>query len=761
MLLLESLAAVLCFVPLFDLLSYEFSFAVGLVAAFGAAHLGVHLTSRLRSQGAHISAWSLFALAWLLAAAQLLVLPLLLITLNAARVKVCDYPQGLAFYALLPGITVGCASAVGITAGLVCKRRGLATAISFLVILASLGLSLYRFWAAPPIFAYDPFGGYYPGALYDEDVHVSAPLVLARLMHLLSALTLVAASSVLLRDDALHLDWRLAFRRARLGRHAPLLLFLGGALTLYFLGPRLNIRHDVASIAKALGGRHDTAHFTIYYPKMGEAARAIRLLARDHEYAYEALRRTLGVNPTHVTSFVFSSAEEKRQLMGAAHVDIAKPWRREIFIQYERFPHPVLRHELAHIFAGECAPLPFRIPVSFSAQRPLVNVGLVEGVAVAAAWTGGGRLTPHEWARALDILGKRPRLAAIFGLGFFGKNAATSYTLAGSFSRFLLEKYGPRPLCEAYRSGGDYRRSHGKSLEELEQEWVAFIRQIELRPDDIELARARFARPTVFAMPCAHTIAERRQKASLLARGGALGEAADTLRAVCKDAPFDAETRLELARVLEQAGRHDEALELLLELANLPLPPATRAHVLSDVADLEIRQGRLSEAQATLSKLLSLPSDDVVHRSARARLFALSEPRLKEPLLAALVGHDPGPRDGAIVVLSLREAVAQAPTLGIGHYLLGRQLYLRGKPKEAIPWLERAASLPLPDEAFRLENLRTLGYAAFEAGMFDRSQRAFDELRLAASARTSLRLEAQDMLERIAFESQPSPDPRR
>ena len=37
--------------------------------------------------------------------------------------------------------------------------------------------------------------------------------------------------------------------------------------------------------------------------------------------------------------------------MGAMRVYIAKPWRREVYLQLADFPHPVFAHELAHVVA--------------------------------------------------------------------------------------------------------------------------------------------------------------------------------------------------------------------------------------------------------------------------------------------------------------------------------------------------------------------------------------------------------------------------
>ena len=42
---------------------------------------------------------------------------------------------------------------------------------------------------------------------------------------------------------------------------------------------------------------------------------------------------------------------------GARDVEMAKPWRREIYLEHRGFPHGSLRHEIAHAVAFLASPL--------------------------------------------------------------------------------------------------------------------------------------------------------------------------------------------------------------------------------------------------------------------------------------------------------------------------------------------------------------------------------------------------------------------
>ena len=103
--LLAILAVVLDFVPLFDVLGYDFSFALGLAAALAAVDVGQGLVARAGRPTDAVGLLRLCGQACALAAG-LLALPLLLSIANAARVRNCSFAAGFGFFALLPLATV-------------------------------------------------------------------------------------------------------------------------------------------------------------------------------------------------------------------------------------------------------------------------------------------------------------------------------------------------------------------------------------------------------------------------------------------------------------------------------------------------------------------------------------------------------------------------------------------------------------------------------------------------------------------------------
>jgi hypothetical protein len=754
--LLAGLGALLCALPLFGLLGFEFCFVLGIAAAFAGAHLGAGevgdaRAGASRSDGERADARPLRVVTALWGAAfcrglALLALPLTVVTLNALRVRNCDWPDGLAWFALLPVASLAMGAALGVVAGLASPRGAVAVGLAWAGIVASVAWSAWRFYAAPPIFAYDPFGGYFPGTLYDEEVAIPGALLWARLYHATGALAALAACAAFLDGRRLRLR-RFAASSDRRGAALFAAALAAAALLLYGARARLGFQLDADDIARALGGERGTPHFVLHYSPSGPWAKEIDLHAAEHELRYAQLARRLGVEPrVPVHAFLFDSAAQKQALMGAAHTFVAKPWRREIYLQHEPWPHPVLAHELAHVFAGA-----FGDPLLGIARRgAAINVGLVEGVAVAAAWHGAP-LTPHQTVAVLRREGIEPPLARVLSLRFFGLNASQAYAVAGSFCRFLLDAYGPAPLERVYREGGTpaaFAAAYGAPLDALAARWHAVVDAQPLPDEARQLAAERLRRPTVFHKVCAHDLALRRQAAQRAGAAGDRARALDELEAVCADDPDDPQTLADVLEAARAADRPDEVrrrAEQLLSGARTPPSLRARAHVV--LGDLALERGELDAARAAYRAAEALPDEEAAARLTTVKRLATETPPVEPGLMHWLV-DPPGKRDSALDLYALRELDAAHPERGLYAYLLGRQLVARGRFAEAAAVLGRALAAGLPDARFVREALRQQGIARLRAGDAAGARAAFE--RLADGAPEGIRLEAADWLERTA-----------
>lgn len=786
-------AGIMAFMPLLDYLGFGFALIMALLASAAGIDQAAALVRRAREgeKPAGISSVETSAAAlaatvaraadlaeqsprqvlsalWRRAALVTLGLlgpPLLIICINGLRVQNCDWLFGLQVFALMTVPSALAATTVGVLVTLAWRPRSrigqrLAPALPLLILVGSVLYGVWRFYAAPPVFSYNMFAGYFPGNLYDEDVALHAPFYWARLAQLCMLATAWALAAVLLDVPTLRLRLVAPRPLALRWRAAALALVLGtGASVLQASGGVLGFSVDAGDIAYHLGGRRDTEHFVIYYPPGGEIERDIDHIAADHEFRYAQVVRALGMAPRQrITSFYFGSAEDKFRMMGARGVYMAKPWRHEIYVHHQGFPHEVLRHEIAHVVAAAFGSPVFRVSATTVLGLPLVfNVGLIEGTAVAADWPDHftRELTPHQAVKAMRELGLAPPVDAVLSTGFLTFSSARSYTLAGSLVRYLLDTYGARPFHELYRSGGDFVRAYGKSRETVVREWEAMIDAVSLPPEMAEMVRERFRHQGIFQRPCPHAIARARMGAGeRWARGDRAGAIA-LLRGVCDRAPEEPRYWLDLAGMLVGEGLDQEAETIYQRLAGDEETTSStlRAQAYVDLVSMTARAGAWDQAIGLLDQAAALPLDSNLARNVTAQRFAATHPGPAAPALRDYFwGHAPAYGVDPMVLLG-RAALATAaePGLGLGHYLLGRNLRGRGAPADAAAALTRALDLGLPHPLLVREAARHLAEAAYLAGQPALVERAAGILMEPAQPRV-VRLYGADWLERLHWQ---------
>jgi tetratricopeptide (TPR) repeat protein len=762
--LLAGLSAVLCFVPLFDLLGFEFCLALSLASCFAAAHLGSVGVGWARSHGEG-SALGLGgptrAVLVLLgrsaaSAGFLLAAPLVAISANALRVKNCDYLEGLGFFAMMPLASALLASAAGTLVALAVPRRALATACAIGVVLLSFSVGLWRFYAEPPVFAYDPFLGYFPGTIYDEEVSVRLPFLLSRLYNLLVLVAAALVAARLLDPEALRLRVRLLLGRRAPGLTLSALAAISAAAILFHFRAELGFAVDAAHIQSELGGRLRTAHFDIYYPRDLDAS-DVSLLGEDHEFRFAQLEAFFGARPDgRITSFIFESAEQKQSLMGAGRTFIAKPWLRQVYLQREGFPQRILKHELAHVFAGRFGDPLFGVSVRWRftpLPRPIFNVGLIEGLAVAADWRPHGEDTAHQMAAALLRLKLAPPLESLLGAGFLTHAASRSYTLSGSFCRRLLVREGRAKLLQVYRSGGDFEAAYGETLGRLLGEWTTWLQGIEVPGSALQIAEERFRRPSLFSRVCGHEVASLLAEADRLSAASRFTEAASLLARVIRFDPSDPAHRLSRMRTLAASGRYDLALAELPALLAHPSTTRPLAREAIDLAgDLEWLRGRVAEAARTYERIASHAAVPLDRRVLHLKRWALAQKDdVRGALMAYLVPKPGRPREVALDVHLCHLIQKLLPDQGVGYFLEAKQLASKGHHAEAAPLFEEALRLGLPSRDFVVEAHLVLGECRYHQGELAAATRAFEELLALPGPPKGIRLTARDWLDRIAY----------
>jgi hypothetical protein len=428
-----------------------------------------------------------------------LLLPLALLTVTLLWRPNCGYAQGLLFFALFPGITVGLAVAVAYA--LTSRQRSsrfprttlvlIGLGVAFLTPLFDLGLH-------PQFYTYNHIFGGVLGPIYDEALALRPGLFVFRGLTVLWALL-----AYLLGRQ----------RRAPWSSGSPALIsgvVLLLALSYLFAG-RLGITTPARTIERTLGSVHRTDHFDIYYDATTVPPDDLAWLAEDHEYHYARLAERLGTAPdARIASYLYPDAATKAQLTGARTTNVAPVWlpRPQLHVLLGAYDH-VFSHELVHVFSRE-----FGLPL----LNASVSVGLVEGLAVALE-PPDGRPAPDELVAVGAALragldadladGLARRLSPI---GFWTGRGAVSYTTMGSFVRYLLDAYGPERFKAAY-AWSNFDAVYGKPVEALAREWHATLTAlpaVDRAAADVVLRR--FTVPSLLEQRCPHYVPPYRRR---------------------------------------------------------------------------------------------------------------------------------------------------------------------------------------------------------------------------------------------------------
>ncbi|MBK6463810.1 MAG: hypothetical protein IPF92_22830 [Myxococcales bacterium] len=704
-----ALGVLVGFVPLFGGVGYEHDLAAGLFCPSVAAIAVGRESSRapggepLRHVVRGLSVGLLYAL-----------LTLALALGHGLRLRACDPVGGVTVYALTAGAGTVMGGAWGALVGELARgrRRGrLACAtLGIALPLATALFSFGRFVRSPMIFAYDPFVGFFSGTLYDTVVDAGTPLRVYRLGSLATLTALLTLASLLRRAESGRLAW--APRGATLLHERAIVAAAAAAVSLWITasGSELGHYQSRETVAAALGGALTGARCDIVFPS-SLAPEESALLSQDCEEQLAAVEARLGARgPVKITAFFFRDAGEKRRLMGAEHTYIAKPWREEVYLQLDKYPHPVLGHELAHVVAGAFGQGPFRVAGSFYGLVP--NPGLIEGIAVAAS-PDDDDVTDLAWAKTMMDLGILPPMQRVFSLAFLGEASAKSYTLAGAFVGHILDTYGANAV-RAWYGGASLEQVTSASWEALDAAFRARLATIAVAPEAAAIARARFDRPSLFGRRCPHVVDALRRKADGCRDARQVDEALAAYAAVLREDSRDVPSQISVAylqRRYRDAAAGRAALDRLAGDASLPIVHRDRAA--EALADTDFLDGAYEDAARRYTELAARSLAEDHARTLEVKALAARSADLRRPVGLLLLGDGARAPDPFVAALALGAALEARPEDAVLHYLAGRNQIQRAFYPQGIELLERALFLgTLPSPRLVREALWQLAVAA-------------------------------------------------
>jgi hypothetical protein len=200
-----------------------------------------------------------------------------------------------------------------------------------------------------------------------------------------------------------------------------------------------------------------------YAPELRDAWDMPILLQRcrvELDRVAEHFGRPLG---GRVVVFLFAGHREIGEILGPLYGAVALWHAHAIVIAQDSNLEETMRHEFAHLFSGrwsQCAP-------------PLLS----EGLSVWAQETQCGQAI--DTAARPFLSNTALTLPALLNPRFFFAEPQryACYMLAGSFTGFLIRRYGWEPygrlyrLCNGFRFHAKFQKCFGVSLEDAERQW--------------------------------------------------------------------------------------------------------------------------------------------------------------------------------------------------------------------------------------------------------------------------------------------------
>ena len=724
-----AVGVVLGLVPLFGVHGVESALALGLLLPPWVAANAASYTERNRSmRGIDLMLRAIGAglLIWLI--------PVALLALNSLRIRQCAPGEGLAFVLLGPAVGCALAACTGVWVAGLTKWPRLSPWIAAAIPIGATLLGLLAFYTTPTVYVFGAFAGYFPGAIYDDLVRIPVRYLSYRATMVVAVLALAILFDALWDSSSGKFDVG-ARARSQLGTITVSLGALGIVAASYWHGDHLGHWISERYLIERLGKTEQGQHCIVHMPRETLPEDARRLL-EDCDFHVERTAKLAGLSSREpVTAYFFRNRDEKKELIGVGRTLIAKPWRREVYLQMAGWPHPVLGHEIVHAVLAEAGRAPFSVAANFGGLIP--NSGIVEGAAVAIAWDLRDDLDPDQWSRIMMDRQELPAAGELMSVRFSVLPARRAYMAAGSMMRFLIATRGGDAFLRAYRRGKI------EGLGELETQWHAYLEEVPVTAHERSVAEVELARPSIFSAVCPHELAKLRSDLAGDVAAQDDARTIETCRAILEIDDKEAHAHAALIGALARTGHTTEALVKLDALrATMNAPKPIVAAALEQYADASWTLGNLDEAERLYEELLAIPRTDGPARQSEVKKLGLgATPVERELIYEMLLG-----RPSSAVVVHLAQALATIRNDGLGQYLEARQLIGQNRFSLALPLLQDAQRLGLPTPRLERELARLFGITYFALGRYPKSAGAWKHR---ASSSRAAHEEAARWLERI------------
>ena len=508
------------------------------------------------------------------------IIPFVIGLISSLLFSKCPLVEGILFYLIItvPAYLLGVTFAY-YSFALSKKYSYLFFFISLIVIIC---LPLNELFFNPQVYFYNPIIGYFPGTIYDEDIRIDRILIAYRIFNL-SFVVVILYLAQLVRQKKM------------LAKSFSLLIIVLVALTFSILKPLLFLSTDKESLNKRLHNTLSTDNFLIHYGNKSLFVNSTKYVALLHEYYFDQIKSQLGVRFNQkIDSYVFQNREQKQELMGAGNANIAKPWLRQIYLNYSSYEE-TLKHELVHIIASSFGTTVLKVADNF-------NSAMIEGLAVAIDDNYDG--TPvHYLAKLAWQGGYRVSIPTLFsGINFFAQTSSISYIYAGSFIKYLIDKFGVETVKHLYHST-DFKKYCGKDIHQLSNDYVEFLSNYRIVSNKYR-AQLYFGSKTIFKKYCPRFAASQTREASKYFQHGKFNDALKLFKDVYGYSE-SYNSLIGIIRTLSSQKKYDDAAKYLEnEISKFKID---QNYFILELAlgDLLIKTNKFTNAVAEYDSLIS------------------------------------------------------------------------------------------------------------------------------------------------------------
>lgn len=270
--------------------------------------------------------------------------------------------------------------------------------------------------------------------------------------------------------------------------------FLSMSLTcVIYTHDKPSTSHGLTSLQQNLPNKLIHSDFTLYYQNKLHEKTAAEVY-RQAEFHSKEIKEALQLeDPPHVHIFAYSDSDTKKLWFGGGATDVTDVVTPSIHILLSNGYLYSLRHELVHAMTSKHA---------FHGLGFHPNIALTEGLAVALA-PQKGQIPVDIGAAYIITKGHISSIAQLFSPAFWIQPSKHAYTVAASFTNYVLAEYGAEKLMSIY-NGQSFHKATGVDLKIASDNWKEKITK-DFQPEAYGLLAERLYRNLgVFKAACPH-----------------------------------------------------------------------------------------------------------------------------------------------------------------------------------------------------------------------------------------------------------------